>query len=157
MIYRRKRIGKTDYKRRLKYLKSNTTRLVLRKSLKNILAQLVEYSPKGDKVLASSHSKELVKKFKWDSKRNTPTAYLLGLLIGKKAQQKNIKKVILDAGIKKPVKGSLIYGFLKGVVDSKLNTPHSKEVFPSEERIAGKHIKNFNINLFEEVKKKILS
>lgn len=155
MIYKRKKLGKTNYKKRLIYLKSDLPRLVIRKSLKNIWAQIVEYTPGGDKTLLSAHTKELKKNYDWNAKRNTPTAYLLGLLIGKKAKQKNIKKVILDAGIKQPVKGSLVYGFLKGVTDSTLEIPHSKEVFPSEERISGKHIKNFDIKSFEEVKKKI--
>ena len=157
MIFKRKKSGKTDYKKRLIYLKSDIPRLTIRKSLKNILVQVIEYMPKGDKIITSAHTKELVKNYKWNSKRNTPTAYLLGLLVGKKASKNNIKKVILDSGPKQPVKGSIVYGFLKGVVDSGLNIPHSKEVFPKEERILGKHIKDFDAKLFEEVKKKILA
>lgn len=156
MIYKRKKLGKTDYKKRLEYLKSDVPRLTVRKSLKNIWAQVIEYLPKGDKTILSAHTKELNKTYKWTSKRNTPTAYLLGLLIGKKAIKNNTQKVILDTGLKKPVKGSIIYSFLKGVVDSGLNVPHSKEVFPPDDRVSGKHIKDFNIKLFEEVKKKIL-
>ena len=155
MIYKRKKSGKTDYKKRLVFLKSGIPRLTVRKSLNNIWAQVIEYSPKGDKVLSSAHTKELKKEYNWNIKRNIPTAYLLGLLMGKKAKSTNIKKVILDTGLKKPVKGSVMYSFLKGVVDSTLEIPHSKEVFPSEDRISGKHIKNFDIKSFEEVKKKI--
>lgn len=157
MRYKRKRQGKTNYHIRLRYLKSGMPRLAVRKSLKNIWAQVIEFNPTGDKVLTSAHTKELTKEYKWIPKRNIPTAYLLGLLMGKKSQKSNIKKLILDAGLKKPVKGSLIYGFLKGVVDSGLEIPHSKEIFPPEDRIAGKHIKDFDIKLFEEVKKKILN
>jgi large subunit ribosomal protein L18 len=155
MIYKRKKLGKTDYRSRLEHLKSNLPRLIIRRSLKNLWSQITEYTPKGDKILVSAHTKELIKNFKWKAKRNTPTAYLLGLIIGKKANEKNIKKVILDVGLKKPVKGSVTYGFLKGVVDSGLDIPHSKEVFPSEDRISGKHIKDFDAKLFEEVKKKV--
>lgn len=155
-MYKRKRLGKTNYKSRLVYLKSGIPRLVIRKSLKKIWAQVVEFVPQGDKIITSAHTVELIKNYKWNSKRNTPTAYLLGLLIGKKSQKHKVKKLILDAGIKKPVKGSIIYGFLKGAIDSGLEIPYSKEIFPSEERISGKHIKDFNTKLFEEVKKKIL-
>ncbi len=157
MNYKRKMRGETDYKKRLEYLKSGIPRLIIRKSLKNIWAQVAEYSDKGDKILTSAHTKELSKKYGWNSKRNTPTAYLLGLLIAKKAAVKKIAKLILDTGFRKPVKGSLIYAFLKGAVDNKLNIPHSKTIFPSEDRISGKHIKNFNAKLFEEVKNKIMS
>lgn len=157
MNFKRKIQGKTDYKKRLIYLKSGIPRLVIRKSLKNIWAQVVEYSPKGDKILLAAHTKELAKKYNWNSKRNTPTAYLLGLLIAKKVEEKKIKKLIFDAGFRKPIKGSLIYAFLKGAVDNNLNIPHSKSVFPSDDRIAGKHIKSFNAKLFEEVKGKLLN
>ena len=156
MIFKRKRQGKTNYKKRLEYLKSGTPRLVIRKSLKNILAQVIEYAPSGDKVIVSAHTKELSKKYGWDSKTNIPTAYLLGLLISKKIKGKSIKKLILDPGLKKPTKNSLIYSFLKGAVDFGLNIPHSKEVFPTDKRILGEHIKNFNTSSFEEVKNKLL-
>ena len=64
MIYKRKKLGKTNYKSRLEHLKSNIPRLIIRKSLKNIWSQIVEYTPTGDKVLISAHSRELNKNFK---------------------------------------------------------------------------------------------
>ena len=42
--FRRKREGKTDYKRRLRLLLSNKPRLVIRVSLKNIIIQILHLS-----------------------------------------------------------------------------------------------------------------
>ena len=154
--FKRKRLGKTNYKRRLKLLLANKPRLVIRKSNNNILAQIVEYNKKGDKVILSCHSSEL-KKYGWNSnKGNLPSAYLVGSLIGNKAQKKNIKDLVLDIGLQKSVKGSRIYSLLKGCIDNGLNIPYSKDILPSEDRIKGKHINNFDIKKFEEVKNKIL-
>ena len=58
---RRRREGSTHYKLRLGMLKSGKTRVVIRKSLKNILIQFIKYSPEGDKVLLTISSKRLVK------------------------------------------------------------------------------------------------
>ena len=41
--------GQTDYNQRLRLLKSNLTRVVVRRSNKNILVQFVNYNDKGDK------------------------------------------------------------------------------------------------------------
>ena len=64
MPFRRRREGKTNYKKRLKLLLSKKPRLVVRKSLKYIRAQIVEFDKKGDKTLASAFSREL-KKLGW--------------------------------------------------------------------------------------------
>lgn len=154
--FKRKRLGKTNYKKRLKLLLANRPRLVIRKSTNNILAQIVGYNEKGDKVIVSCHSSEL-KKYGWNgNKGNLPSAYLVGLLTGNKAKNKNIKDLVLDIGLQKSTKGSRIYSLLKGCLDNGLNIPYSKEILPAEERVKGKHINNFDIKTFEEVKKKIL-
>jgi len=84
--FKRKRIGKTDYRKRLRFLLANKPRIVVRKSLKNISAQIVEYNGKGDKVVVGAHSAEL-KKYGWQSGNgNLPAAYLVGLIAGTKAK-----------------------------------------------------------------------
>jgi len=136
--FRRKRQGKTNYRKRLKLLLANKPRLVIRKSLKNILAQIVEYHPKGDKVILSASSTQLEKNFNWKiNKGNIPSAYLTGLILGKKAKKKGIKEAILDIGLSSSVKGSRIYAVLKGCIDSGLNVPHSGTMLPSNEIIKG--------------------
>ena len=54
--FRRKREGRTDYKKRLAMLKSGKARLVVRKTLKNIYAQIIKYDAKGDIIIASACS-----------------------------------------------------------------------------------------------------
>lgn len=154
MPYKRKLEGKTDYKRRLRLIASGKPRFVVRSSLKNILIQVIEYHPDGDKIIASSSTPELKKKYGWKGNgRNTPAAYLTGMLAAKKATAKKIKEAILDIGLRSPIKGSIDYAALKGAVDGGLAIPHSKEVLPSEKRIKGEHIKN---SQFDEVKQRIM-
>ena len=138
--FRRKREGLTNYRKRLKMLVSNKPRLVVRTSLKNIQAAIVKYDKKGDVVKVSSHSSNL-KKFGWVyDTGNLPTAYLVGLLIGKRAKNAKLDDAILDAGINKPVKGSRVYAVLAGALDTGLKIPHNKENLPMKERVMGNHV-----------------
>ena len=161
MPFRRRREGRTNYKKRLKLLLSRKPRLVVRKSLKYIRAQIVEFDPKGDKTLVSAFSREL-KKFGWKySCDTTPAAYLTGLLIGKRALEKGIKEAVLDMGLYPSTKGSRIYACVKGALDAGLKIPVSEEVLPPEERIKGLHIASYLEKFkdlpeeFEKIKKKI--
>ena len=168
LSYKRKRQGRTNYKKRLNILKSKKKRLVVRKSLNNILLQIIIYNNVGDKVLVTAHSSE-VKKLGWKFHTgNIPCAYLTGYLLGIKAIKKGIKEVITDIGLYTSTKGSRIYASIKGVIDAGLNIPHSNEILPDEKRINGEHIKNYfeqylkskidpkEINKkIEEIKKKI--
>jgi|SRR3989338_3340657 len=140
--HRRKREGDTDYRRRLKLLKSEKLRLVVRKYNRNTIAQLVEYHEGGDKVLATVSTRALLK-YNWKhSRSNIPAAYLLGLLLAKKANEKNCKEAILDLGLHTSTKGSRLYAVLKGAVDGGLKIPHDKEILPNNERLTGMHTKN---------------
>ena len=86
--FRRKREGRTNYRKRLKILASNKSRLVVRKSLNNITAQVIEYHDDGDRIILSSDSKTL-KKFGWKAnKGNLPSAYLVGILLGTLAKKR---------------------------------------------------------------------
>lgn len=155
LSHRRKREGKTDYKQRLKLVLSNRIRLVIRKSSRNIIAQMIQYYPKGDKVLVSATTQELKRDYNYNyPRRNITTAYLLGLLIGTKAKKQGINSAILDIGLYTPSKGSILYAVLKGAIDADLQIPHSEDIFPDESRIKGSHLKN-KIPL-EDIKSKIL-
>ena len=141
--FRRKREGKTNYKKRLRLLLAGKPRLVIRPSLRNITVQIVEYHPKGDKIVVSAHSSEL-DKLGWKfNKGNLPAAYLTGLLAGKKAKDKGLKEIILDIGLNSPIKGARIFACLKGVVDASINVPVSEEILPEENRIKGTHIAKY--------------
>ena len=142
--YRRRIEGKTDYHRRKKLLISGLPRLVARKTNKHIVAQIVEASIEGDRVLASAHSSELRKKFGWlGSLKNLPAAYLTGLLCGYRALKRNVKKAILDIGLQTPSKGARIFAVMKGCIDAGIEIPHGEEILPSDERIEGQHISDY--------------
>jgi len=163
MPFKRRRLGKTDYNKRLRLLLSKKPRLVVRKSLNYIRAQIVDFDKIGDKTLASASSQEL-KKMGWKfATDNIPASYLTGLLIGKKALEKGIKEAVLDIGPNPSTKGSRLYATAKGAIDSGLNIPVGKEIMPDEGRIKGLHIATHLEKFkslpeeFEKIKQKILS
>jgi len=151
---KRKIKGKTDYKKRLRLLLAEKPRLVIRKSVDNIIAQVINYHPDGDKVIATVHSSSL-KKLGWKySTGNLPASYLTGLMLGKKVKGK-VKEAILDIGLQKSVRGSRIYSCLKGFIDAGINVPHDAEILPDAKRISGEHISNDVKKSFEELKGRI--
>ncbi|MBT3303764.1 50S ribosomal protein L18 [Candidatus Woesearchaeota archaeon] len=152
--YRRRREGKTNYNKRIKTLTSNKLRLVIRKTNTKIVTQVIKFDIKGDIVKLGVDSTALIKLGWKGSTKNLCAAYLTGYLIGKKALEAGIKEAVLDTGLITSLSGSKIYSALKGVVDAGLNVPCSEEVFPTEDRINGKHIKDF-ANKIEEIKGKI--
>jgi len=154
---KRRKEGKTDYRKRLKTLVVDKPRVIIRKSLNNILIQLIGYDPKGDIVICSAHSSEL-DSLNWKfNKGNIPSSYLTGFLFGNKLIKKKVDKegIILDIGLNPSIKGSRIYAALKGIIDSGVNMNHSKEIFPSDDRIKGKHISNEIEEEINTLKKKI--
>lgn len=141
--YRRKREGRTNYRKRLELLKGRKIRFVVRKTSTQAVLQLVKYEPDGDKVLVTVRSSEL-KKHGWNYNfKNIPASYLAGALLAKKAKEHKINEAILDLGLQTPKSGSKLFAVLKGAIDGGLNIPASKSVFPPEERLTGKHISSY--------------
>ncbi|MGC9152269.1 MAG: 50S ribosomal protein L18 [Vulcanisaeta sp.] len=141
--FRRRREGKTNYYKRREMIKSGLPRLVVRKTNKYIIAQVIVPKVLGDHVVVSATSKELAG-FGWKGgTKNLPSAYLVGLIIGYKALLKGIKKAILDIGLHRPVKGARVFAVLKGAIDAGLEIPHSEEILPEDDRIEGKHIAEY--------------
>jgi len=140
---RRRREGKTDYRARKALVISGKPRLVVRNSVKNVVAQIIVAKPHGDEVLVSAHSREL-KKYEWKAHAgNLPSAYLTGLLCGQKAKAQGIKEAILDIGLHSPSKGAKVFAVLKGVLDAGINVSHSEEKLPDQKRIEGEHIAEY--------------
>ena len=156
MKFKRRREGLTNYRKRLRLLLSRKPRLVVRKSLQYISAQCIVFDPRGDKTIVSATSKEL-KKLGWKHACDTvPAAYLTGMLVGKRCLKKGIREVVLDIGLASSTRGARVYALAKGALDAGLQVPVGKEVFPSEERIRGEHIKREGLTeKFEELRKKI--
>ena len=148
VTFRRRRENRTSYKKRLKMLISRKPRLVIRKTLKNIIAQIVEYDPKGDKIIASASSKELEKSGWKLSRSNIPASYLTGMIIAKKAKTKNIGEVIVDLSFSH--KSKRIYALVKGAIDNGMNINASEEVFPDEDTLKGKKIADYAEKLKKE-------
>ena len=153
--FRRRREGRTDYRHRAALLRGGVVRFVVRKSNRHLRVQLVAYTDKGDKVLASAVSKEL-EELGWKaSGKSTPGAYLTGMLAGKRAKEKEIEEAVLDIGLREPTKGATVFAALKGALDAGLEIPHSEDMIPSQDRISGKHMHEGTVAMFESTKSKI--
>ncbi len=140
MIRKRRKTALTDYSKRVSLLMGGSTRMVIRRSNRNIMLQLVAFEPAGDKVLISVNSKEL-SKHGWAPRSNIPTAYLTGLLLAKRAKKLDIKETIVDIGLYKPQKSSVMFAAAKGAADGGLNVLNSIEF--DEKRLHGEHISEY--------------
>ena len=143
VAYRRKREGRTNYAKRLRLLESEKPRLVVRFSNRQILAQLVTFTPSGDRVAAAVDSAAL-RKLGWGfSCTSLPAAYLTGVLAAQAALAKGLRKAIYDTGLATPLSGGRLFAFLRGALDAGLDIPHGEMIFPSPERLRGQHITAF--------------
>ena len=148
VAFRRRREGKTDYTLRRKLVLSGKQRVVIRKTNTQTSMQLVNSFPEGDKTTCTVTSKSLVDLGWKASTGNIPSAYLTGYYFGKKALlTKAVTKddeLILDIGLTRKFYGGKLFASLKGAVDAGLNIIHGDEkIFPTEARIRGEHIADF--------------
>ncbi len=155
VAFRRRREGKTDYRRRQRLLRSEAPRAVVRKTLNQTLVQIVEAEAAGDRVLAAARSLDL-KEHGWSvGTGNVPAAYLTGYLAGRRAVAKGVKSAVLDIGLQEPTKGGRVFAALQGLLDAGLQVPHSKEILPAKSRVRGEHIGEAVVKSFEAVKAKL--
>jgi large subunit ribosomal protein L18 len=141
--FRRRKEKKTDYAKRLALIKSNKNRLVVRKTNKRVLVEVMTQGKEGDKTLAFASSKELAR-FGWKGNScNIPTGYLTGLLAGKKAVQVGKKEAILDIGLQSAHHGGVLFAAAKGALDAGLQLNLGEKPVPKAERLNGKHIQDF--------------
>jgi len=139
--FRRIRERKTNYRKREKLLVGKKDFVTVNVSDQNISAQLIRPDLLGDKVMASVHSNELLS-YGWKgSRKNIPSCYLVGLLLGKKCLQKKISSAILYIG--KRHFTTKIAACLKGLSEAGLELPFSESILPSEDRIQGTHIADY--------------
>ena len=153
---RRRKEGKTDYKLRLILLKSGKPRIVVRRTNKYVIVQLVEGHEAKDKIVKCVCSKDLLK-HGWDKKfegslKNLPACYLTGLMFGKKIKEGNY---ILDLGMQRTIPGNRLYAVVKGLVDAGVKLKVNEKVFPDEKRLSGEHLKPEVKEMIEKVKVKL--
>ena len=142
-IFRRRKAGLTDYRRRLKLLRGRKPRAVVRISNSRTTCQLVDWSVSGDLVKISVTGSELSKKYGWPedfSKKSVPASYLVGFAMGKAALAQGAEEAVLDIGLAASSPGNRVFSALKGMIDAGLEIPHSDDILPAEDRVNGTHI-----------------
>ncbi len=147
---KRIRKDKTNYRKRSAILIGRHMFVTVRISDQNVAAQVLRPTLTGDIVIASAHSRELVKHGWKGAFNNLPACYLTGLLLGKKALQKEINSAVLYIG--KNHFTSRVAACMKGIVDAGVRMPVSEESLPNEERISGHHIAEYS-NVLKENEK----
>ncbi|MCW1297138.1 MAG: 50S ribosomal protein L18 [Candidatus Rehaiarchaeum fermentans] len=151
----------TDYRKRIKLLRSGLPRLVVRKTNHTVITQIIktildEEGNIKDITIASAYGREL-KKFDWPfSFKNLPSSYLTGYLLARKS--KINEELILDKGLYTLHQNSFIFSALKGAIDGGLKV-RAGEINISNDRIMGLHIINISQKSsglqFSKVKDKI--
>jgi len=138
-ILKRIRNEKTNYKKRKIMLMSKRDFITINVTNENTQVQILKPEITGDKVIASAHSRFLLKDGWKGSRKNIPAAYLTGYFAGKKALSQGVDNAIVYSGTRKYTQR--MAAGVKGIIDAGIKVPSSEEAFPSEERINGEHLK----------------
>ena len=157
-VFRRRRAGLTDYRRRLKLLRGNKPRAVVRVSNTRTTCQLVSWAKEGDLVTATVTGSDLLKKYGWPesfSQKSVSASYLVGFAMGKAALASGTTEAVLDIGLAASTPGGRVFSALKGMVDAGLDIPHGENVLPDEGRLAGAHINDEVASAVESTKNAI--
>jgi large subunit ribosomal protein L18 len=108
-VVKRRVVRLTDYGKRFKLLKSGLPRLVLRKTNKYVIAQLVEYNPIGDHIIWTCSTKALVGAKGLNNGTNEAACVALGAML----PLDESSDFIIDKGMRRPVEGrSFFIGFV---------------------------------------------
>ncbi len=159
MKLKRRRNGRTDYKKRLELLKAGKPRAVIRTSNNHTQVQLVEYSENGDRTVTAASSDDL-DNHGWDGHTgNLTAAYLTGFLAGYRARSidRPVDSAIPDFGVLDQAKGGRHYAAVKGLQDAGIDIPGDPGSFPAEERLRGTHLDDGAADTFEDVMESIES
>jgi large subunit ribosomal protein L18 len=150
---RRRREAKTDYQARMAFLKSSVPRIVVRRTNRYFIAQIVESKEAQDKITLGVTSKDLLE-YGWSEKfagslKSISAGYLTGYLLAKKAKK---GEFIIDLGMTKKHNGGRTYSVIAGLIDGGLNIRANEKVFPSKERLMGEHLKPEMKDIIAKVK-----
>jgi large subunit ribosomal protein L18 len=118
--------------------------MVVRKTNRHVICQLVRAEMIGDKTFASAHSKELLNYGYTGSLSSTPAAYLTGMLFAVRCLKMDEPEAILDIGLHRACQGARVFAALKGAVEIGMEIPHGEEILPSHERCMGQHIVDYD-------------
>ncbi|KAG0435210.1 60S ribosomal protein L5 [Dictyocoela muelleri] len=159
---RRRREAKTDYTHRRNMLRpclknyAVKSRLVVRRTNSEWIAQIVKSYMDGDRVIASAYSSELADYGIKVGFTNYSAAYATGLLLARRALkvmdldkvysaedrleetediegERRAYRVYLDIGLARATKGGRVFAVMKGANDGGLCVPHSPKIFPGYE------------------------
>ena len=90
------------------------------------------------------------------SLKTLPASYLIGLLMGRKILKEKKETPIVDFGMIRSIHKTKVFAFLKGLVDAGVKIKHEEKIFPSEDRISGKHLREDFSKTFEKIKSNIM-
>ena len=138
---KRIRQHKTNYRKRAAILIGRHHFITIKVTNQNVLSRLLAPDIKGDKVLVTAHSRELVKQGWGGSLNSLPACYLTGILLGKKCLEKNFDSGVLYTGLNPFT--SRVAACLKGIVDAGVHVPASEDSFPEQDRLEGNHIADY--------------
>jgi len=141
--FRRRREGRTDYYARGKLLLSENPRMVVRKTNREIIIQLMVPEVEGDRTLVAAYSRDLAAFGYTGSPSNTPAAYLTGILFAARCRKAGYQAAVLDIGLARATPGARVFAALKGAVKGGLAVPHGDEILPDDSRVRGEHIAAF--------------
>ncbi len=143
VAFRRRHEGRTDYYQRMSLLASGTPRMVVRKTNRQIIVQLIVPGDEGDRTLVAAYSTELAGYGYEGTTASTPAAYLTGILFAVRALAAGYDRGILDIGLARAKPGARIFAALKGAADGGFDIPYGESVLPDEERLKGAHIAGY--------------
>ncbi|HUU76332.1 MAG TPA: 50S ribosomal protein L18 [Methanoregulaceae archaeon] len=141
--FRRRKEGRTDYYKRTKLVMSDKPRMVVRKTNRQVIIQLVTATLEGDRTLVTAQSAELARYGYAGSTSNTPAAYLTGMLFAVKALNADYTQAILDIGLNRATPGGRVFAALKGAVTAGLDVPFGEKILPDDDRVKGVHIAEY--------------
>lgn len=170
---RRRREAKTDYTHRRNMLRpclkdyATKSRLVVRRTGSQWIAQVVKSYMEGDRVVACARSSELPAFGIQVGLTNYSAAYATGLLVARRALaamgldgvytaqermeetedvegERRAYRVFLDIGLARATKGGRVFAVMKGANDGGLCVPHAPKVFPgySEDNFDGQMLRD---------------
>ena len=147
-IFRRRREGKTDYKKRRGIIIGKHPFLSVRISGRYVYGQIIRPTSTGDMTLCAASSRDLAKQFGWKgSTKSIPGAYLTGFHLGRIAKREGVEGAVVYSGVGRFVHGSRFSSVIAGARDAGLKVEIDEESLPVESRIKGEHISKYGKEL----------